>query len=311
MSQRFEGKNVEDALGQAAEAFGVERYRLTYHVVMEKRGFLGGVKRVVIEAEINEGATQPPPAAPAPPPVLTEFRAVPVSAPAPRAPRGRERERERPSIGPRTERGQRSDRGGGRRERGGRGGKRGARPAEDVREPMEPFDATDVPEQGPESENARTVRQWCEDVLRHGRFDILIRTKEDDQQIELKLYGRDARLFLDRNGELLDALQVLANKALVGRKIEKDIELDCSEFKERRVEEIGAQAREIAERVRRDGREQLLPAMSPIERRIVHLALQDDAEVMTESQGDGFFKRVAIKRRPPASPPDSQTSSEP
>jgi len=65
------------------------------------------------------------------------------------------------------------------------------------------------------------------------------------------------------------------------------------------VEELGERARETAERVRRDGREQLLPAMSPIERRIIHLALQDDAQVTTESRGDGFFKRVAIKLREP------------
>jgi predicted RNA-binding protein Jag len=37
--------------------------------------------------------------------------------------------------------------------------------------------------------------------------------------------------------------------------------------------------------------------MSPIERRIVHMALRDDAEVTTESRGEGFFKRVAIIRR--------------
>ena len=54
MAQRFEGRNIDEALTSAAEALGVERYRLLYHVVLEKRGFLGGMKRVVIEAEVND-----------------------------------------------------------------------------------------------------------------------------------------------------------------------------------------------------------------------------------------------------------------
>ena len=114
------------------------------------------------------------------------------------------------------------------------------------------------------------------------------------------MYGGDARRFTERHGELLDALQVLANKALAGRKVEKDIELDCESFKERRVTDLEERARELADRVRKDGREQLLPAMSPIERRIVHLALQDDAAVTTESRGEGFYKRVAVIPRPAA-----------
>ena len=90
-------------------------------------------------------------------------------------------------------------------------------------------------------------------------------------------------------------MQVLANKALVGRKVEKEIELDCEAVQGApRRASSAEQARELADRVRADGREQLLPAMSPIERRIVHLALQDDADVTTESRGDGFYKRVAI-----------------
>jgi spoIIIJ-associated protein len=56
-------------------------------------------------------------------------------------------------------------------------------------------------------------------------------------------------------------------------------------------------AKELADRVRSSGREQLLPAMTPIERRIVHLALQEDADVTTESRGDGFYKRVAVVMR--------------
>ena len=67
MAQRFEGKNLEEALNGAAQTFGVERYQLTYHVLLEKRGFLGGMKRVVIEAEVNMGAAEPEIAAAAQP----------------------------------------------------------------------------------------------------------------------------------------------------------------------------------------------------------------------------------------------------
>src|SRR5438477_12526607 len=59
MAQRFEGKNLEEALNNAAQTFAIERYQLTYHVLLEKRGFLGGMKRVVIEAEVNMGAAEP------------------------------------------------------------------------------------------------------------------------------------------------------------------------------------------------------------------------------------------------------------
>ena len=42
---------------------------------------------------------------------------------------------------------------------------------------------------------------------------------------------------------------------------------------------------------------QLLPPLSPGERRLVHLALAEDPDVETESEGDGFLKRVAVRPR--------------
>src|SRR4051812_27010501 len=100
MSQRFEGRNLEDALTHASETLGVERWQLTYHVLLEKRGFLGGVKRIVIEADINREA--PPPAAPAPPPPVERDGNRVAEPRAPRTDRG-----------PRTERGPRRERGAG------------------------------------------------------------------------------------------------------------------------------------------------------------------------------------------------------
>jgi spoIIIJ-associated protein len=163
-----------------------------------------------------------------------------------------------------------------------------------------------LPQQGPESEAALLVRGWVSQVLTLARLSLEIRTDENDTQINIRLYGRDGRRMIDQHGELLDAVQVLANKALVGRKVEKEIELDCLDFKQQRIEEIGEQARQLAERVRRDGREQLLPAMSPIERRIVHIALREDPQLTTESRGEGFYKRVAIFTRPPQAAADSE-----
>jgi predicted RNA-binding protein Jag len=287
MAQRFEGKNVEEALDHAAEAFGVPRYQLTYHVVVEKRGFFGGTKRVVVEADVNE--------APA-----VEAAPAPASIPGTRS----ERSASRGPRGPRSGggggrgRGDRGGRGGG----GGRGPRRGPR-RDDDREEFQPGDferfavAEEVPEQGEQSEAAAAVHGWCSRVFELANLSLESRTTENDTQIVVRLYGQDARRLTERHGELLDALQVLANKAMVGRKTEKDIELDCAAFKERRIEDLQQRAKDLADRVRSDGREQLLPAMTPIERRIVHLALHDDAEVATESRGEGFYKRVAIIRK--------------
>jgi spoIIIJ-associated protein len=288
MTQRFEGRNLEDALQEATQTLGVERWQLTYHVLLEKRGFLGGMKRVVIEADVNPDATNPAPAA-------TSSVSEPVrQVGAPVAPRDR---------GPRPRRGEggRGNRGG--RSRGnedrppGRGRGRGRGGDSEFRSgDFETF-IGDVPPQGEETEAAAAVRDWCEQVVRLAKLDLIVRTAETEEQIAVRLYGADSRQLVDRHGELLDAIQVLANKALVGRRAEKDIEFDCEQFKERRNEELAHVAREAAEEVRAGSREMLLRAMSPIERRIVHLALQDDADVTTESRGDGFFKRVAIVRR--------------
>jgi predicted RNA-binding protein Jag len=309
MAQRFEGKTLDEALSQAAETLGVERYQLRHSTLLEKRGFLGGVKRVVIEAEVDTDASAPAaPVVSAPAPIAAPPSVVlpePVApSPGPRSPRPEGRGRGGAGGGG-------ASRGGARREGGGGGRGRGRRRSSGDEGPsfqsgdFERFGTTEMPEQGPQSDMAKVVRDWVEEVLDLVRIDVTVRTEENDTQIHVRLYGRDAGRMIDRHGELLDAVQVLANKALTGRKVEKEIELDCEAFKERRAETLATQAREIADRVRRDGREQLLPAMSPVERRIIHLTLQDDAEVATESRGEGFFKRVAVIPRPASASTES------
>jgi spoIIIJ-associated protein len=301
MAQRFEGKNIEEALDSAVESLGVERYKLLYHVVLEKRGFLGGMKRVVIEAEVNEAAVEPE--QPRQQQVSAEPRMADVAEPAqsmPAAPRQRTGGRERGGREQRPRGGAGHD--DGRQRRGGRGRSRpddrdAPRQSRGPARDYQPLPAEDIPPQAAESEKAIAVREWCARVIELAGLDLELRTTETETQIGVRLYGHDTARLVDRNGELLDAIQVLANKALVGRSVEKDVELDAAAFKEKRLEDLSQRARSLADEVRTSGREQLLPAMSPIERRIIHLTLQDDAQVMTESRGEGFYKRVVVKLR--------------
>jgi spoIIIJ-associated protein len=287
MSQRFEGRNLEEALQNAAQALGVERHQVQHTIVVEKRGFLGGMKRVVIDAEVNLQAPAPvAPAAAASVPEVVDYSDEPRQEQAPTTRGARSRS-------PRGER-DRAPRGGGDRPRrgGGRDRDRDRRPQYDDE------DLIATPPQGEESEGAAAARAWCERVVSLAGLLVDVRSFESEQAITLRLFGRDISRFTEEHGELLDAVQVLANKALVGRSVPLPIELDCGEFKERREEDLAQRAQKLADRVRRSGREELLPAMSPIERRIVHIALREDADVTTESRGEGFFKRVAIVRRP-------------
>ena len=60
-------------------------------------------------------------------------------------------------------------------------------------------------------------------------------------------------------------------------------------------------AKEAAQEVLDRQRPRTLPPMNPAERRIIHVTLVDNKDVLTESLGKGFFKRVTISpamRRP-------------
>ena len=71
--------------------------------------------------------------------------------------------------------------------------------------------------------------------------------------------------------------------------------LDAEGFRAHRKEALEELAHTSADEVRRTRRPQLLPPLAPWERRLVHLALAEDPELETESEGDGFLKRVEVR----------------
>ncbi len=98
-----------------------------------------------------------------------------------------------------------------------------------------------------------------------------------------------------QEGKTLDAIQYLLRK-IVARKVPNRIRLmvDVGNYRERRLEELKTRALDLAEKVKLQGKTQIIPALSPSERRVVHMCLQNDKEIRSRSVGDGLFKKILI-----------------
>lgn len=69
---------------------------------------------------------------------------------------------------------------------------------------------------------------------------------------------------------------------------------DSSQVRLSSKEQLERQALDAAKEVKRWGDPIKLPEMNAHDRRIIHLALKEDPEVMTESEGEGTMRQVVI-----------------
>jgi len=128
---------------------------------------------------------------------------------------------------------------------------------------------------------------------------VEVRRRESDEML-FELIGDDVEPLLANRGEGLNGLEVLTGR-IAGKRLGRPVfpRLDAEGFRAHQRESLEELAHRSAEEAKRTRRPQLLPPLAPGERRLIHLALAEDPDVETESEGEGFLKRVAV--RPKAS----------
>jgi spoIIIJ-associated protein len=128
---------------------------------------------------------------------------------------------------------------------------------------------------------------------------LLVETRRREgtgDEMLFELFGDDVEPLLANKGEGLTGLEVLVGRIAskrAGRPVHP--RLDAEGFRANRQEALEELAQTSAEEVRRTRRPQLLPPLAPWERRLVHLALSEDPELETQSEGEGFLKRVEVR----------------
>ena len=118
----------------------------------------------------------------------------------------------------------------------------------------------------------------------------------DDETASIDLSTDDSGIVIGRHGDMLESLQtVLA--LCVSKKLDKfyRISLEVGDYKKNREEWLRSMVQDTKDRVLTENREISIPSLKAWERRVVHLSLQDDKEVVSESAGEGKDSVLVIR----------------
>lgn len=157
--------------------------------------------------------------------------------------------------------------------------------------PPQPSDGADAPDPA----TAQRAEQVLRDIVRHVGVAVEIESAIEDDSVVLQLTGDSSGILIGRKGQMLDALEyIVARIASRDRNAAVRVVIDCEHYRDRRRESLEELARRMSDEAKRKKRVVKLNAMSPRDRRIVHMILQQDPSITTRSSGKGHFRKLII-----------------
>jgi len=152
---------------------------------------------------------------------------------------------------------------------------------------------------------ANQLNEFLRGVIQHGAFKLKYRITVDPPleenrdwerpEILVEFAGPDSPLLLARGAELMRSMELLAMNALRLQSGEHEkLCFDCGRHRALRLEELRTAAGVAADKVRDTGAPYAFAPMSSRERRMVHLALRDEADLHTESEGEGRERHLVV-----------------
>lgn len=307
---RVTGKTVEEAVAEGLSQLGISREAAIVHVVEEPSGGLFGLlrrKQAVVDVSCMDGESADrafldelaqegrEAAAKAIAENAAAVQAAPEEAPAPEAPAAEapQAEEAAPAEAPAVE------------------AETEAAPAEEpapeaaeeeIAAPAEEETGTAAPRrseapfsQEEQNATAEEAKKFLAGVFKGMGLEVAMEKMTNEERILLNLRGKGLGILIGKHGQTLNALQYLTNLA-AGRLYHHRyfVVLDVENYRARREQTLTALARRLADKAKRTGLPVELEPMEPGERRIIHLALQNDPDVVTDSEGEGSYRHVVI-----------------
>lgn len=146
------------------------------------------------------------------------------------------------------------------------------------------------------NETCESAEKFLADVIAGIGLDLDVASQWTDEGCLLNLSGADSHLALAENGELLDAFEVLLFQVM-GRDLDRQhrFVVDAEGYRQTRKAELHAMAKFAAGHVRKNGIPFTFGVLNSTERRIIHMSLQQEDDLITESVGEGRDRRLQVR----------------
>lgn len=147
-------------------------------------------------------------------------------------------------------------------------------------------------------EEKEVIKQIAESLLDQLLISGSVEVNFDSASdlFNVKIETEDSGFLIGYHGETLSAFQLVLS-LIVYRKFNRwvRLSLNVGDYREKREEQLKRLALSIAQKVKFSKEAQVVPNLTSAERRIVHLALAEDIEVLTESEGEGDERKLVIR----------------
>ncbi len=146
-----------------------------------------------------------------------------------------------------------------------------------------------------QDETAEEAKKFLEGIFRAIGLSVTMEKMANEDRILINLRGDGLGVLIGKHGRTLAGLQYLTNLA-AGKLYHHRyfVLLDVENYRIRREQTLTTLAIRLAEKAKRTGAPVSLEPMDPAERRMIHLALQEDPDIVTESEGEGARRHIVI-----------------
>ena len=144
----------------------------------------------------------------------------------------------------------------------------------------------------------QTIQQLASELLEKIGVQAKVEVEDSEEAVQVLIDTEDTALLIGKHGNTLVSYEYILSQ-MINTKLGEFVRIvvEVGGYRQEREEYLKGLADRLKDEVRTSGGQRVLRGLKPWERRVVHLYLSEDSEIVTESEGEGNERVLVLKKK--------------